>query len=257
MSRKYAAEPMMASPTTPSAIFWGLGALTIGSKNGGSGMSGVEAAGDLEGHQARRLAEIAAGNHDVDLSELAGGLEVLHEVRDRRGRKRRPDHLQPEVLARLEVRDPQVLGDRADEAVHQGDRPPLALHELLEDHQPPPALRGLGLHRVDLRDRYPELLELRLARGDLGGEPRLLAPERPPVDGDPDDQKRVGDAEDRAQAEARQRERGEADADADAPPPLPLGREVDPDHRPLSPVRLSPSPTATASAGPAALTSSP
>src|SRR5256886_8803835 len=48
---------MVASPRTPSTIFWGLGALTIGSKIGGSTMSALEAAGDLEGHQACGLAE--------------------------------------------------------------------------------------------------------------------------------------------------------------------------------------------------------
>src|SRR5207245_5330821 len=102
---------MVASPRTPSTIFWGLGALTIGSKIGGSTMSALEAAGDLEGHQACGLAEIAAGDHDVYLFELAGALEVLHEVRDRRGRERRAVPLQPEVVMRLAQRDSQIPRD--------------------------------------------------------------------------------------------------------------------------------------------------
>src|SRR5213594_2048570 len=162
---------MMTSPTTPSTIFWGLGALTIGSKIAGSGMSALEAAGDLEGHQARGLAEIAPGDDDVDLLELAGAPEVLHEVGDRGGRERRATHLEPEVLARLEPRDPQVLRDHAGEDVDQGDRPPLALHELL----------GLGLDLGDLTDRHLELRELRLTPGDLAGEPGPLQGEHPPV----------------------------------------------------------------------------
>src|SRR5437867_11875365 len=104
---------MVASPRTPSTIFWGLGALTIGSKIGGSTMSALEAAGDLEGHQARGLAEIAAGDHDVYFFELAGALEVLHELRDRRGREGRAVHLQPEVLMPLEPREPPVPPDHA------------------------------------------------------------------------------------------------------------------------------------------------
>src|SRR5881296_1947667 len=193
---------MMPSPTTPSTIFWGLGALTIGSKIAGSGMSALEAAGDLEGHQARGLAEIAPGDDDVDLLELAGAPEVLHEVGDRRGRERRAAHLEPEVLASLEPRDPQVLRDHAGEDVDQGDRPALAFHELLQDREPLPELFGLGLDLVDLTDRHLELLELRLARGDLGGELRPLAGQHPPVAGDPDDREDVGDAEDRAEVEA-------------------------------------------------------
>src|SRR2546425_596946 len=157
---------MVASPRTPSTIFWGLGALTIGSKIAGSTMSALEAAGDLEGH------------------------------------------------------------------------------------------RGLGLQLVDLTDRHLELLELLLARGDLGGKSPPLVGEQQPVGGDPDDRDHVDEAEEHAQVEARQPERGEA-GEAEAPPPLRLGREIDPDHSSLSPGRLSPSPTATASAGPAALTSSP
>src|SRR5712691_208611 len=116
---------MVASPRTPSAIFWGLGALTIGSKIAGSCMSALEAAGNLEGHQTRGLAEIAARNHDVDVLELAGAPEILHEVRNRCGREGRPAHLQPGVLARLEPRDPEVPRDHAGKAVHQGDRSPL------------------------------------------------------------------------------------------------------------------------------------
>src|SRR3989454_6354770 len=138
--------------TAPSTIFWGLGALTIGSKIAGSGMSALEAAGDLEGHQARGLAEIAPRDDDVDLLELAGAPEVLHEVGDRRGRERRAAHLEPEVLARLEPRDPQVLRDHAGEDVDQGDRPPLALHELLQDREPLPELLRLGLDLVDLTE---------------------------------------------------------------------------------------------------------
>src|SRR6266446_4073633 len=103
---------MMPRPTTPSTIFWGLGALTIGSKIAGSGMSALEAAGDLEGHQARGLAEIAPRDDDVDLLELAGAPEVLHEVGDRRGRDARGLQAQGE---RLEPRDPQVLRDHAGE----------------------------------------------------------------------------------------------------------------------------------------------
>src|SRR6058998_1741565 len=213
---------MMPRPTTPSTIFWGLGALTIGSKIAGSGMSALEAAGDLEGHQARGLAEIAPGDDDVDLLELAGAPEVLHEVGDRRGRERRAAHLEPEVLARLEPRDPQVLRDHAGED-------------------------------VDLTDRHLELGELSLALGDRAREVPLLQGERPPVGHGPDDRDHVHDGEKRAEVEARERERRKADA----PPSLRLGRQIDPDHLPLSPGRLSPSPTATASAGPAALTSSP
>src|SRR5213594_1626244 len=191
---------MMTSPTTPSTIFWGLGALTIGSKIAGSGMSALEAAGDLEGHQARGLAEIAPGDDDVDLLELAGAPEVLHEVGDRRGRERRAAHLEPEVLASLEPRDPQVLRDHAGEDVDQGDRPPLALHELLQDREPLPELFGLGLDLVDLTDRHLELRELSLALGDRD---------------------HVHDGEKRAEVEARERERRKADA----PPSLRLGRQ--------------------------------
>src|SRR5207247_2035347 len=254
-TRKFAAAPMMASPTTPSAIFWGLGALTIGSKIGGSGISALEAAGDLEGHQAGRLAEVTPGNHDIDVLELSRAPKILHEVRHRRRRERGPAHLQPEILTRLEPGDPQVLRDHVGEDVHQGDRPRLALHQLLEDRQPSPKILGLGPHLVDLADRHLELRELRLAGGDLGGELRPLGGEHHPVAGDADDREDVDDAEERAQVEARERER-EA-GEADPPSPLRLGREVDPDHLPLSPTRLSPSPTAPASAGPAVLTSSP
>src|SRR2546429_6354176 len=100
---------MMASPTAPSAIFWGLGALTIGSKSAGSGMSGLEAAGDLEGHQTGRLAEVAAGKHDVDPFLLSGALEGLHEVPDRPGRERGPPPPLPEVVATLQPPCPPGL----------------------------------------------------------------------------------------------------------------------------------------------------
>src|SRR3989442_482602 len=161
---------MMTSPTTPSTIFWGLGALTIGSKIAGSGMSALEAAGDLEGDQARGLARSPPGADDVGLT-----------------------------------------------------------------------------------DRPLELRALSLALGDRAREVPLLQGERPPVGHGPDDRDHVHDGEKRAEVEARERERRKAEA----PPSLRLGRQVDPDHLPLSPGRLSPSPTATASAGPAALTSSP
>src|SRR5438128_7932029 len=180
---------MMTSPTTPSTIFWGLGALTIGSKIAGSGMSALEAAGDLEGHQARGLAEIAPGDDDVDLLELAGAPEGLHEVGDRRGRERRAAHLEPEVLASLEPRDPQVLRDHAGEDVDQGDRPALAFHELLQDREPLPELFGLGLDLVDLTDRHLELLELRLALGDRAREVPLLQGERRPPRHGPHDRR--------------------------------------------------------------------
>src|SRR5256712_13743681 len=198
---------MMPSPTTPSTIFWGLGALTIGSKIAEVGLPALEAAGDLKGIQARGLAEIAPRDYDVDLLELAGAPEFLHEVGDRRGRERRAAHLEPEVLARLEPRDPQVLRDHAGEGVDQGDRPPLALHDLLQDREPLPELFGLGLDLVDLTDRHLELRELSLAPVDHPRERPPLQGERPPVGHGPDDRDHVHDGEQRAEVEARERER--------------------------------------------------
>src|SRR2546430_16550048 len=157
---------------------------------------------------------------------------------------------------RLEPRDPQVPRDHAGNRVGRGELLRMTLDELLEGRPPPPKLVGLGLQLIDLTDRHLELLELLLAHGDLGGKSPPLVGEQQPVGGDPDDRDHVDEAEEHAQVEARQAERGEA-GEAEAPPPLCLGREIDPDHSSLSPGRLSPSPTATASAGPAALTSSP
>src|SRR5712664_3359298 len=109
---------MIASPKTPRAIFWGLGALTIGLRKAGSAMLALEAAGDLEGHQGGWPRQVAPGDDDVDVLELAGGAQILHEVGHRgRGERRARD---PEDLVPVfDAGDPEVLRDHVGKGVDE------------------------------------------------------------------------------------------------------------------------------------------
>src|SRR5689334_3605211 len=107
---------MAASPSRPNALFCHFWALTIGSRNAGSAMSALVPAGDLEGHEARRLLEILLGLENVDVLEASGPPEVVHELRHRRGGEGGALDLEGAVAV-LESRDPDVRGHRVDEGV--------------------------------------------------------------------------------------------------------------------------------------------
>src|SRR5437867_8797863 len=241
---------MMSSPMTPATIFRGFGALTIGSKNGGSAMSALEAAGDLERHQRGRPGQILAGNHEVDFLELPGSAELGHEIRDRRGGECRPgDFDLPATL--FESGDPEIIRDDIRERVGEQDRPSLGSSELLDDLDPLAQFVGQVLDLGLLSDLHLQEGELFLRLIDVGGERRLGPYQDPPVPSNPEQQDQVDDAEQPAEVERRQ-----AEFEPCAPPASPFGRKVDPDHFCLSPGRRNARPTATARAGPAALTSS-
>src|SRR5206468_9455630 len=130
--RKYPAAAMMISPATPATSFCGRGALTIGSKNGGSAISALVPAGDFERHQRCRPGQVPAGDHQIDLLELAGRTEVRHEVRDRGGRERRARDLELQTLL-LEPGDPEIVRQDARERVGEQDRQSLVLDALVDD----------------------------------------------------------------------------------------------------------------------------
>src|SRR6266446_5687673 len=240
----------MISPTTPATSFCGRGALTIGSKIGGSGISALEPAGDFERHQRSGPGQIPAGDHEVDVLELAGGAEVRHEVGHRGRRERRAGDLDLEALL-LEPGDPEIVRKNARERVGENDRPSLSLGQPVDDFDPPAQLARQVLHPGLLADLRLQQREVLLRLIDVGRERRLRAVQRPPVTADREQRDQVHDAEEPAEVEGRK-----AELEARNAPPATFGREVDLDHFCLSPGRRSARPTATASAGPAAWTSS-
>src|SRR4026207_2192093 len=113
---------MMATrPTIPSTILGSFGPSTKVCSGAGRAISDLEPAGDLEGHETRRLVDGLTGEDDVDFLELPGGLEIGHEVGDRGRREGGTVELQDGLLL-LEAGNPQVPRDRVDERVEQDDR---------------------------------------------------------------------------------------------------------------------------------------
>src|SRR5215470_11164204 len=115
---------MTIAPRAPATSFCGLGALTMGSKIGGSAMSALEPASDFECHQRRWPGQIPAGHHEVDVLELPRCAQIRHEVRDRSGRKRGAGDLELSAAV-LESGDPQIVRDDTREGLEQHNRAPL------------------------------------------------------------------------------------------------------------------------------------
>src|SRR5262245_22183034 len=243
---------MTIAPKAPATSFCDLGALTMGSKIGGSGMSALEPAGDFEPHQRGWPGQIPAGYHEVDVLELSRCAQVRHEVRDRGGRERRPGDLELSASL-LESGDPEIAGDDAGEGLQELNRPPLRLGDRLDDLDPLAQLVRELLDLGLLPDLRLQGRQVSLRPVDVGGKARLGAHQDPEVPADHEQQPEVDHPE-----QPRHVEGGEAEAESSPadPPATPFGREVDPDHFCLSPGRRSARPTATASAGPAACTSS-
>src|SRR6185503_8792340 len=240
-------------PTRPSTTLGSLGPSTKLCSCGGSAISTLEFARDLEGHETRSLVECLPGEDDLDVLELAGCLEIRHEVGDGRGREGRPAELQLGLLL-LEARDPEVARDGVDERVEQDDGLALALGEVFEHADPPLGLGQLRLDPGALTQRGLERLQLAIEAVDLAGDLRLLGAEAPPEVTDTAGGQQEQDAEQEPEIHRRHRQAERPAAAAR------LGRgEVDPDHlgSSLSLGRRSASPTATASAGASAFRSSP
>src|SRR5262245_3443320 len=107
---------MTIAPMIPTTSFCDLGALTMGSKLGGSAISALVPAGDLEGHQRGWPAEVPAGHDEVDVLELARSTEVRHEIRNRRRRERRTGHLDLSASL-LECGHPEIVRDDGGEGL--------------------------------------------------------------------------------------------------------------------------------------------
>src|SRR5262249_7119638 len=175
--------------------------------------------------------------------------EVGHEVGQRGGAVRvaREFELRPLLL---HAGEPEILGELVKQGVHEIDGP-----RLLARHQVDrvdPALQGFLVTAGALAfgDDDLELLRLLLVLRDLGVQPLDLGGEAPPPSAEHQDEEEGKTSEEHAHIEAWE---GEAEAAS-----LRRGRwrEVDPDHACLSPARRSPSPTPTASSGPACSSSS-
>src|SRR6266850_1308451 len=244
---------MTIAPMTPTTSFCDRGALTIGSKIGGSAISALEPAGDFERHQWRRTAQVPAGHDEVDVLELPRRPQIGHEIGDRRGGERGPGDFDL-AAPFFESGHPEIVRDHAREGVDELDLLSRSLGDRL-DHVD--ALAQLGRQVADLALLAYLLLqqgEILLCPIDLGREVCLRRGQHPPVHADEKQEAEVDDAEQQAQIEG-----GQADVESLEPcaaPTAPLGCEVDPDHFDLSPGRRSASPTATARDGPAAWTSS-
>src|ERR687888_1206616 len=98
---------MATMPTRPRTILGSFGPSTKLWSCGGRAISDLEGARDFERHGARSLVEGLTGDEDVDVLELAAGLEVRHEVGDGGGRERGTAELQHGLLL-LEAVDPEV-----------------------------------------------------------------------------------------------------------------------------------------------------
>src|SRR5947199_4008911 len=134
----------MTSPKMPRANFCQRGALTIGSKNAGRAISGLEPARDLEGHEARCLGDLLACHDDVHFLEPSGCPEVLHEVRHRgRGERRAPEEEDSAFF--LDARDPEVLRNDVGEGVQEPQRPALVLVSSAMTWTPCPSPAALPL----------------------------------------------------------------------------------------------------------------
>src|SRR3989449_6581386 len=238
----------MTSPKMPRANFCQRGALTIGSKNAGRAISGLEPARDLEGHEARCLGDLLACHDDVHFLEPSGCPEVLHEVRHRgRGERRAPEEEDSAFF--LDARDPEVLRNDVGEGVQEPQRPALGLRQLGDDLHALSKFGCLGLRRRALTGHDGQRGQLAVHAVDLAGEPALVALQLPPVRGDPAQRGEIHDEEEEADIEARQLE-------LKGWPRSSRRRQVDPDHSFLSPGWRRARPTATASDGPAAPTTS-
>src|SRR5690349_1393091 len=245
--KTYATPPMTRSPMTPATIFWDAGALTIGLKNAGSAMAlALEAAGDLERHQRSRSGQVLARDDDIHVLEFPRLAQVHHEVRDGDGRGRRAVDLQRRVLL-FQSGDPEIGRHRVGERIDEDDRPRLILRKRLDHIDTLAKLRRHLLHLVLLADLHLEQVDIALCLRNLAVEALLGRPERQPVAADEQHRRQVHDAEKPAQIEGGERD---VEAEPDAAPTCTLGRQVDPDHRALSPDLRSPRPTATARAGP-------
>src|SRR2546430_13053402 len=135
---------MATTPTRPRTTLGSLGPSMKFWIGGGRAMSDLELARDFERHEARRFVDGLARDDDVDVLELAAGLEVGHEVGDRGGRERGAVELQLGVPL-LEAGDPEVGGHGVGERVEEGDGSALATGELLQDVHPPLDLADLPL----------------------------------------------------------------------------------------------------------------
>src|SRR5688572_2351448 len=251
--KKYPAAAITTTPTRPRTTLGSFGPSMKPWSCGGRAMAlDLELARDFERHEARGLVDGLPGDDDVDLLELPGRFQVRHEVGDRGRREGGAAQLQQGLLL-LEAGDPQVAGHGVDEDVQQRDRLALALGQLLEDAHAALDLGQLVLDVGALPQRRLERGRLAGEAVDLAREPALLGRQAVPEEPQPADRRDVDDGEQDAEVERGQRE---VERRACLPG---LGRsQVDPDHFgcSLSLGRRSANPTATASAGASALTSS-
>src|SRR5713101_8725961 len=236
----------MMSSIAPKMTFCCRGALTMESKAPMG--SGFEARDHLEGDQARRFGQILLGVRDVDVLELAAGLEIGHEVGQGGGAVGIAG--EPELRALLlHAREPEILGQGVEDGVEEVDGTRLAprhdldgVHPALEELLVTPEALPLGDEPLEAVGFLPVLHDLAIQPADVGGD------HPPPAAHDQHE-------------EGGRRPEGDAEIEAgelkSGPRLLGGGRsEVDPDHADLSPGRRRPSPTATARMGAACSSSS-
>src|SRR5438105_14170542 len=102
----------------PTTSFCDRGALTMGSKIGGSAMSALVPAGDFEGHQRGWPAQVPACHDEIDVLVLAGGAKVRHEIGNRRRRECRADNLDLSASL-LESGHPAIVRHDARKGFHE------------------------------------------------------------------------------------------------------------------------------------------
>src|SRR2546428_9859621 len=229
----------------PTTSFCDRGALTMGSKIGGSAMSALVPAGDFEGHQRGWPAQVPARHDEVDFLELAGGARVRLEVGDRRRREGRAGHLDLSA-ALFESGHPEIVRDDAREGFHELDLLPRSLGDRFDDVNALAKLVGQVPDLALLTDLRLQLGEVLLRSIDVGGETRLGARQHPPVHADPEHQGQTNDPEQPTQAESPQ-----PDLESLEPGTAPAGArrgEGEPYPWGLAPRRRSARPTATARA---------
>src|SRR3972149_3820789 len=143
----------------------------------------------------------------------------------------------------LHTREPEVLGQCVEDGVEQVDWAGLVARHELDGVDPALEQLLVAPEALALGDDHLESVRLLLVLGDFSVQPLDLRREAPPPNAQHKHEPEGDGAEEHAEVEAR---------DGGAEAPLGRGRrQVDPDHVPLSPGRRSPSPTTTASRGPA------
>src|SRR5258706_12583876 len=98
---------MAMTPTRPRTSLGSFGPSTKFWSAAGRAISDLELARDFERHEARRLGDVLARDDDVDVLELAAGLEVRHEIGHGGGGERGAPELSQRLLS-VEAGEPTV-----------------------------------------------------------------------------------------------------------------------------------------------------